>query len=188
MKIFGNVFYYLTILLVVIPNIFNSVKAQTNPTDSLLVLIEKANEATIAVYSFYEKEKKIRGKILIQNNSKKIKYTLQALTPIDEVIKLHYGKDNRLREFCSVVYRYGTGYYFVSASTNIQGQWESNSVSFMRFIELDELHQIKKITFAHHQPKVFKVEFVNPKTQQKTYAEINGKIEQIDCHTCFYKD
>lgn len=149
---------------------------------------QKFNEAGTEVFVCTEKDRKSKGRILIYDNGEKLQYSLKALTPIDEVIKMHYGKDNRLRSFCSVVYRYGTGAYFISAATNLQGEWESQSISFMRFLELDELRQIKDVSFAFHQPKVFKIDFKNPKTQQRTFAEINGKIERIDCHSCVYRN
>ena len=166
----------------------NTINRNTSEVDSTKIYTEKLGEETVSVFAYTENKKKNNGKILIQDNNEKTQYLLQALTPIDEVLKLHYGKDNRHRSFCSVVYRNGTGCYFVAAATNIQGLWESQTVSFMRFLELNELNQIENIIFAYHQPKVFKIEFKTPNTQQKTFAEINGRIEQVECHTCYYRN
>ena len=183
-----------------------SLQAQVVTIDSVLIHSDEVNESNIYVYGFEKKGTKIRGrisnqergKVFIQNNNGELIYLFKLLTPIDEVVKLHYGRDNLRRLFCSIVYRWGTHYYFASASTKADfvfgttkspdEVWESQSIDVMGFSEMNHMGQIKKVDFPKYQPKVFKVEFTDPKIPSKTFAEINGKLELIECITCRYRD
>ena len=203
---FNKIILFCFILFFLLKLHYFLLQAQIVSVDSTLIHSSEFDESNIHVYGFERKGTKnkrrisnqAKGKIFIQNNNGELIYLFKLLTPIDEVIKLNYGKDNLRRLFCSIVYRWGTQYYFASASTKADFVfnttkrsdeiWESQSIDVFGFSEMNHLRQIKKVSFAHHQPKVFKVEFTDPKLPSRTFAEINGRLELIECLSCRFRD
>ena len=174
----------LLFIFIILTGLTETVKSQTNRIDSMLIYEADTNRMTVFIYKYLDKKKK--GKITIDDSFDNTKFNLETFTPIDEIVKVQIGRDHSARKSCSVIYRYGTGYYFIAAS-NIDGRWVSVSKNIMSFVQLNEFHEIGSVEFAHRQPKVFKVKFTHPRTPETTFAEIGGKIEVIDCHTCIYK-
>lgn len=184
MKKFLSIISYLIILLFLTLGGGRIAIAQL---DSTLIASKGLENLDIFIWSYKDGTKKQEGKFYFKTKTDEVEYILPAFTPVDNIIKIHYGRDNYMRKSCSIIYLYGSGYYFLTAIKN-NGKWESQSKHIVRFEELRKSSQIKKITFAHHKPKIFKVEYSNTEKPPKVFAEINGIVEWIDCHTCTFRE
>lgn len=163
--------------------------AQTMVDSTLIFTKVVSEKTTVSIYRFRQETKRENGKIIIQDSDEKKVFVFNAPTSVEEIIKFHFGEDNRLRNFCSVVYRTGMGYYFMSINTNIHSKlWESQTIGVVPFLGVNQIYQIKEIKFAMNNPNIFKMVFIDPKLDEQTFAEISGKIENIDCHSCIFRD
>lgn len=177
------IIYYVLMMFILSSNFPNRLNAQT---DSTLISCKEFKKLNICTWAYEENNKKQKGKFFLKSTESQLNYTLKAMTPIDKITKIHHGYDNFGREYCSIIYQYGRGYQFI-AVLKVNDKWQSDSAGSFRFDQLNSEFKIEEITFALFQPKVFKVEYTNSKKSSKIYAEINGKIEWIDCHTCVFR-
>ena len=178
-KIIKNVFFLFSMINILIGCI-------DPPEETIEKYIETINDTEISIKTFENKKHPPRIELIIKKEKLIERRILEVPAKIDEVLKIYYGRDNYLRTQLSIVYfNYVAGYFFVSF-TKTGDYWTKSTKYVGSFIGSNEKYQIKNVVFK--KSKIFLIEFKDSLITPRMYAEINNRVERVDCKSSIYKD